>query len=163
MFRSPVEADVENPLQQLLVRQARVFRRLGEVLPEGDLRVGVRFQYVESPILGEPDIDPGTLLLDRERAEDRLGDFLERKQELDRNGVLEWGGQDYATVLAVSKSADQAFLKEEYVAAVSAYEEAIARSDTLIARIPEALADLMEEGEAALAQTKGGLAGRPGW
>ena len=108
----------------------------------------------------EPDIDPGTLLLDRERAEDRLGDFLEKKQELDRSGVLEWGGQDYATVLAVSKSADQAFMKEEYVAAVSAYEEAIARSDTLIVRIPEALTDLMEEGEAALAQTKGELAGR---
>ena len=115
---------------------------------------------VVAETMAESEIDPATLLLDRERAEDRLGDFLEKKQELDRKGVLEWGDREYATVLALSKSADQAFLREDYTRAVTAYEEAIARSDALISQIPEALTELLEAGETALAQTKGELAKR---
>jgi len=108
----------------------------------------------------EPEIDPAALLLDRERAENRLGGFLEKKQELDRNGVLEWGDREYAAVLALSKTADQAFLREDYPGAVTAYEEAIAKSDALLSRIPEALTELLEAGKTALAQTQGELAKR---
>jgi tetratricopeptide (TPR) repeat protein len=122
--------------------------------------VDTQEQAIAADIPAEPEIDPATLLLDRERAESRLGDFLEKKQELDRNAVLEWGDQDYALVLAVSKSADQAFLNEEFASAVNAYEEAIAHSDALIARIPGALTDLLEAGDAALGQANGELAKR---
>jgi len=125
------------------------------VVPEPTQAVAV----VEDPVI-EPEIDPGTLLLDRERAEDRLGDFLQKKQELDRNAVLEWGDEAYAKILAISKSADQAFLREEYAAAVNSYEDAIARTDALIERIPEAVTELLEAGEAALTKANGDLAKR---
>ena len=52
MLWLPVQAVIENPLQQRFVRHARALCRLREILTVGDLGVGVGFQHIEMPVLG---------------------------------------------------------------------------------------------------------------
>ncbi len=98
----------------------------------------------------EPEIVPAVFLLEREFAEDRLGEFVAMKRELDAKAVLEWGGEAYADVLALSASADAAFVGEDYVGAAKGYEASVAGCRALAEQAPEAFTQLLEAGRVAL-------------
>ena len=118
---------------------------------------------IDSPDSGEerPEpIDPGKLLLDRERAEESLSAFLSKKGMLDQKGVLEWGSTIYADVLRVSAQADQMFLTQDFEAAINAYNRAMRDCEVLIAQIPEAFTNLLIDGSNALNAARGALAQR---
>lgn len=110
---------------------------------------------------GTPEsVDPGSLLLGRESAEESLGAFLDKKRTLEEQGVLELGDETYADVLGLGKEADKLFLAEDFEAAISAYDKAMRRCEALTARIPTVLPKLLREGSNALDKARGSLAQR---
>jgi len=55
--RTPLEAMVDDALEQGLVRDAPVLGRLGEVLAVGQLRVWIGLEYVDASIGVHPQVD----------------------------------------------------------------------------------------------------------
>jgi tetratricopeptide (TPR) repeat protein len=114
----------------------------------------------ESPPLEPPAITPGQLLLDRQRAEAALTDYLASKRRLEALAVPAWGGTDYARILAQVEAADTAFSAEQFAAATDGYQAAERASQALASRADDAVAGLMSQGDAALAKPDGAEAER---
>src|SRR3989304_2321586 len=56
-FRPPLQAGVDDALQQIRIGDAGVFGRFGEVLAEGDLRIGVGLDHPEPAVRAQAQID----------------------------------------------------------------------------------------------------------
>jgi len=94
---------------------------------------------------------PAQLALEKERAEQKLSDFLLAKKALDEKGGGEWGGDLYAGMVQLGQEADAHVMARDYASAVDRYEEALAKADQLENQTEAALGRLLEEGRLALA------------
>lgn len=104
--------------------------------------------------------DPARLQAERTRAEELLGELLGAQRELAEAGVVEWGDEDYAELLRLSKAGDESMIRPDYPAAARSYEEALEACRRLIEALPAALPRMLREGEAALKAADGPLARR---
>ena len=75
-LRAPRQARRQDLLQQRLVGDAGVVRRLGEVLAVGELRIRVRLEHVDAAVGVEPQID-ARVAGEIERAVDAAADLLQ--------------------------------------------------------------------------------------
>ncbi len=91
----------------------------------------------------------------KEEAEQKLAEFLNIKQALDSKGAAEWGGERYAQVLELSRTADAALMQESFAVAAARYAQASAAALSLEAGIPDVLRDILDQGRRALAEGNG--------
>jgi tetratricopeptide (TPR) repeat protein len=105
-------------------------------------------------------LDPASLALDKNNAEQELADFLETKAVLERLGVAEWGGQLYTDMIGLAQKADSFFMKKDFASAADIYAQAVVMAKELSARTGDIFNHLLEEGQMALAQGNGILAQR---
>jgi len=100
-------------------------------------------------------VDLAKLAVEKENAENKLADFTLAKNELERKGVSEWGGDLYAEIIQLSQEADAFFKQKKYAPASEKYTDATAGANELACQIWEAFQLLMEEGRIALAEGAG--------
>ncbi|HEX6996632.1 MAG TPA: hypothetical protein VF322_00720 [Gammaproteobacteria bacterium] len=81
-----------------------------------------------------PELTPEEREALRQRAEALLAELLPQQQRLADQGAEGWGGEDFARYTELSRQADDAFLAEDFKAAVSGYEEAFALGEALLDR-----------------------------
>jgi hypothetical protein len=104
------------------------------------------------------DVNPEQLALDKEKAEQKLADFLETKNELERIGAPEWGAETFSEIAEFGREADSLLIKKEYIPASAKYDRAVVLGGKLAERAGEALLRLLEEGRSALNDGKGAVA-----
>jgi hypothetical protein len=103
-------------------------------------------------------VEPESLGVEKEAAEQKLADFLTARTKLDARGVADWGEPAYTEIIHLGQAADAAFLNKEYKTAAEQYGRATSMADDLIGRSPEVLTRLLDEGQAALDAGNGDLA-----
>ncbi|MEJ2166721.1 MAG: hypothetical protein P8X90_14430 [Desulfobacterales bacterium] len=102
-----------------------------------------------------PAADPAQLAVDKEKAEQKLAEFLEIKKILDGKAASAWGADAYEEMSALGREADAHLLREEYLPAADKYGKAAAIAGQLIDRTAETLQRLLAEGRAALNEGNG--------
>jgi predicted TPR repeat methyltransferase len=94
--------------------------------------------------------DPAKLAAEKERAEQKLAEFMRLKQDLEAKGVSQWGQEAYHEMMRLSEAADRFLLENDYKAAAENYEQAAASAQTLSDQVEPALKQLLAEGRNAL-------------
>jgi hypothetical protein len=102
--------------------------------------------------------DPTKLAVAKQTAEQKMGEFLNLKNELDNKGAAQWGGARYTEMIAVAKRGDQFLLDQAYGSATHHYSTAIAEANTLADQSDEVLEKLLEQGHQALDEGDGARA-----
>jgi tetratricopeptide (TPR) repeat protein len=108
--------------------------------------------------LPAPAVDPAQLALNKVKAEQKLAEFLEIKEVLDRKAASAWAASAYAEMSELAREADTHLIHEEYLPAADKYEQATALAGRLNDRTADALHRLLAEGQEALNQGMGTLA-----
>ena len=108
----------------------------------------------------DPDItpDPSQLAADKKEADDKLGEYMQLKQELDAKGASQWGGQMYADMSQLAEEADQLLIDRQYAPAAAKYAAATAKAQELVKQMDPVLKKLLTEGQDALEEGNGELA-----
>ncbi len=113
---------------------------------------------VAPPEPAAPALTPEEAEALREQAEGLLARLLTQQQGLEEQGAPGWGGEQWLEYTGVARSADDAYLADDFRAAVASYEQALSlgealeqRSRDLVARALAAGAQALEAGNAALA------------
>jgi hypothetical protein len=91
-------------------------------------------------------------------AEQKLAEYMELKNELDRRGAEQWGGEAYTRISETGRQADRLLMDQSYVLAEAKYSEAITDARALAGQAGEALEKLLQEGRSALDRGDGTLA-----
>jgi len=104
------------------------------------------------------EVDAARLAADKETAEQRLADFVEKKGALERQGGAEWGDPGYLEMTRLGQEADSLFIEKEYLAASEKYARAAVLAGELAGRADAALNRLLEEGQTALRRGDGSVA-----
>ena len=99
--------------------------------------------------------DPAVTARQKQAAEQKLGEYMELKNELDRRGAEQWGGEDYIRISATARQADTLLMDQSYTLAAEKYSEAIAGAAALTDQASEALERLLQEGQLALDRGEG--------
>ena len=86
----------------------------------------------------------------RQRAEQALGRLLELREDLERRGVVAWGGERYVTAVAHADAGDAHLGSADYAAAHGEYEQAIRLLDGLGIDAVDVLRRALADGEQAL-------------
>ena len=113
----------------------------------------------QEPIIAPPETeDPAKLAAAKQTAEQKMGEFINLKNELDDKGAVQWGGDRYTEMVALAKKGDQFLLDQAYGSAVDNYSAAIAEAITLAGQSDQALQKLLQQGHQALAAGDGARA-----
>jgi tetratricopeptide (TPR) repeat protein len=91
-------------------------------------------------------------------AENLLAGLLAHQDRLAALNVASWAGEDWQRYQQLSEAGDNAFLADDFAAAVASYREATALGDALVTRAATAVDDSLAAGEAALAAGNAELA-----
>lgn len=102
-----------------------------------------------------PPEDARRIAREKRQAERLLGELLRKQTQLEGEGVVAWGGEDYDNALDTLAAGDAELQAERYEMAAQHYENAIAQLDGLAASRPDRLAAALEAGDAALAAGDG--------
>jgi tetratricopeptide (TPR) repeat protein len=113
---------------------------------------------VPTKTLPPPAVDPAQLALDKVKADQKLAEFLEIKEVLDRKAASAWGAAAYAEMSELAREADTHLMHEEFLPAADKYEQATALGGRLNDRTADALHRLLAEGQDALNQGQGTVA-----
>ncbi|MHC4947687.1 MAG: serine/threonine-protein kinase [Planctomycetota bacterium] len=97
-----------------------------------------------------PTVDPEALAAARAKADAALDALLAVRRDAEAIGAAAWGGEAYAGAAAAAETGDRAFLEERYDEAARGYGEAADGFRRLVDTQAQTLADLLEEGRAAL-------------
>ncbi len=108
--------------------------------------------------LPPPAVDPAQLALDKGKADQKLAEFIEIKEVLDRKAASAWGAAAYAEMSGLAREADTHLMHEEFLPAADKYEQATALAGRLNDRTADALQRLLAEGQDALNQGQGTVA-----
>ncbi|MBW1895460.1 MAG: hypothetical protein JRI47_00225 [Deltaproteobacteria bacterium] len=100
-------------------------------------------------------VDPAELAFEKENAEQKLADFTLARNELERRGASEWGGDLYAEMIQISQEADASLIDKDYVTAFEKYSLATARANELAGQIEVVFRQMMEKGRIALDEGDG--------
>jgi tetratricopeptide (TPR) repeat protein len=114
----------------------------------------------------QPEIDPATpdepnpvaLRVQREIADEVLGELLIVEDRLRELGVTVWGGSDWLDVERLTGIGDEAYQDRHFEAAVTNYREALNFAQLIEPRAAELLAVALDEGTQALAAGDAALA-----
>jgi tetratricopeptide (TPR) repeat protein len=99
--------------------------------------------------------DPGQLALDKEKAEQKLAEFLEAKNGLDQMGAQEWGSEAYTRMIQLGSEADSDLMANEFGTAAERYERATIIAGELAESAAGIQRRLLEEGSEALSKGDG--------
>ena len=102
--------------------------------------------------------DPASLAAEKKVAEEKLAQYIELKNELDRQGAPHWGMEAYQRMSEVANQADTLLMDQKYQASAEKYSEAIAGGGQLAARADEVYNQLLHDGHQALQVGNGTLA-----
>lgn len=102
--------------------------------------------------------DSAILAQKKKATEQKLAEYIELTNELDRRGASQWGGQAYSQMDEIAKKADRLYMDQSYDAAVETYAQAIAQAGLLANQIDDALEQLLQTGHQALQEGNGTLA-----
>ena len=105
-----------------------------------------------------PPMEADQLTAEKQNAETKLAAYLEAKDQLDRKGASEWGGDQYATMVQLGQEADTLFMDQNYRVASEKYDQATDFAEELGGQTESALNRLLEEGQLALDTGDGMLA-----
>ncbi len=89
-------------------------------------------------------------VVDRQAAEEVLGQLLAKTRTLESRAVERWGGLDWREAKAAYEAGDAAYLERDYAAAAGHYREAIARIDPLLERVDVVFERTFADAETAL-------------
>jgi tetratricopeptide (TPR) repeat protein len=92
-------------------------------------------------------------------AEEHLERLVLSKEDLDQMGADQWAGDTYDEIMQLSREGDAHFLRNEYIAASNAYQEAASRAQELLNSSGRVLERMLTEGAAALSENNAQLAG----
>lgn len=95
-------------------------------------------------------MESAQLILEKEAAEKELGKYLKLKQELDKRGVAEWGGQTYKEMINLSREADSLFMDNAFLDASKKYVRAGKKAEKLADESGAVFQQLVKEGLKAL-------------
>ncbi len=112
----------------------------------------------EHPTPPKPE-DAGKMAVAKRSAEKNMENFVDAREGLDALGAARWGGNFYGQMEEISRQADALYLKKEYTPASQKYKQALAMVRTLSDKAANALERLIKEGNQALDEGKGTLAG----
>ena len=113
----------------------------------------------ETPkVLPEKAPDPARLAAEKNRAEQKLAEFMQLKQALEAKGVSQWGKETYREMTQFADEADRFLIENNYAAAAAKYEAAAASARALAGQIEPVLERLLAEGRMALDEGNGELA-----
>ncbi|MCK4987165.1 MAG: hypothetical protein KAS40_16660, partial [Desulfobacterales bacterium] len=113
----------------------------------------------ETPkVLPEKAPDPARLAAEKNRAEQKLAEFMQLKQALEEKGVSQWGKETYREMTQFADEADRFLIENNYAAAAAKYEAAAASARTLISQIEPVLERLLAQGRMALDEGNSDLA-----
>ncbi len=105
-----------------------------------------------------PPADAARVALNKEKAEQKLAEYLKIKENLDRKAASVWGAEAYVLMTGLAREADTHLVHEEYLPAADKYERAAATALQLTGRTADALHRLIEEGRNALNEGNGATA-----
>jgi len=108
-----------------------------------------------APAPAPPPEDAQRLARDKRDAENKLGIVLRVQTELEAEGVVVWGGEDYAAALDTLAAGDVELQAGRFAAAAGHYVSVAAQLDALRASMPARLAAALEDAQAALAANDG--------
>ena len=94
------------------------------------------------------------------RAETLLLDIIERQDSLQRQGVEQWAGQDFAEAVASGQGGDAHFRKQDFTEAIRLYEQSADALQALQNRADAVLEQALVQGDQALLQNQGEVAKR---
>jgi len=106
----------------------------------------------------EPELTPEEVAAQRAQAESLLTSLLTQQQKLDAQNVESWGGDAWQRYRDLSSAGDDAFLAEDFTAAVAHYAEATSLGEELLERGGQTLARALAAAEAAFAAGNSELA-----
>jgi len=86
----------------------------------------------------------------RRKADEALGDLLIALDRLKAAAVDRWGGADWAALVQVAATADEAYKDRNYATAAKGYSEALGLAQQLEERLPATLQAALDAGLAAL-------------
>jgi hypothetical protein len=104
------------------------------------------------------EVAPAQLAADKTHAEQKLGQYLAARHELDQKAVSEWGGDLYLKMTELGRQADARFMKDQYNMAATLYKSASNLAGELSGQADTALQRLLSEGNQALDGGDGTLA-----
>jgi hypothetical protein len=107
-----------------------------------------------APVVVEPArpvLSPEESAVLRTQAGRVLAGLLTLQDDLTRLNVADWAADDWAKYRQLSDAGDNAFLAEDFAAAVASYSEARALGDALVARAATTLAAALAAADTALA------------
>jgi serine/threonine protein kinase len=102
--------------------------------------------------------DPAARTRAKENAEQKLAQYIQLKNELERQGASHWGGDAYTQMSAIAGQADALLMGRTYESAVEKYSQAIAAASALANQTGDALEQLLQAGRLALGEGNGTLA-----
>jgi len=105
-----------------------------------------------------PDVDPAQVALNKERAEQKLAEFLKAKKVLDSKAASAWGAEAYVEMTGLAREADTHLMHAQYIPAADKYDRATAIAAQLTDRTADALHRLLAEGQNALKVGNGAAA-----
>ena len=114
----------------------------------------------ETPASTEPALSEEEVARLREQAESLLAALLEQRQALDALSAGSWGDITWSSYTNAGRAADDAFLAEDFVEAVSQYETALATGRALLARSDSMVDQALAAGDAAIESGDAALATR---
>ncbi len=96
----------------------------------------------------------------RLQAESLLLGIIEQQEALQRQGVEQWAGQEYAEAITRGQAGDTYFRKQAFAEAIRLYEQSTNALQALQGRVDAVLDEALAQGEQALAQNQGEVAKR---
>lgn len=123
-------------------------RLVGESAPSGAQTAATAQQTPPKP--QEPQLSKEERAKLKAAAEDSLAKLLPQQAQLQQRSAASWGGDQWKQYQALSKRGDDAYLAEDYGAAVDAYQKATALGARLMKRSDEVAGSALSAGQAAL-------------
>jgi serine/threonine protein kinase len=117
-------------------------------------------EKAEAPaeVISQTAPDPLQLAADKKKADKRLAEFIQLKQELEAKGVAQWGNEIYRDMSLLADEADRFLIEKQYAAAATKYAAAAAKAQELVNQVEPILKRLLDEGQVALEEGNGVLA-----
>ena len=97
-----------------------------------------------------PAPDPGQSEVQRQAADEVLGELLTLQDQLRALAVDRWGGADWAEAQRLAAAGDDRYRERKYVEAADEYRRATSLLKILVPRVPDVVAGALAAGEAAL-------------
>jgi serine/threonine protein kinase len=102
--------------------------------------------------------DSAAIARQKQTAEQKLAEYMALKDELDRRGAAQWGGEAYGRMAETARQADGLLMDQSYELAAEKYSAAGVSAESLADRAGDVLQKLLQAGHHALEQGDGSLA-----